>query len=169
MLIEITRDGEPASAGQPAPDPGLARRILIVEDNYFVAHQCESALLDAGYEIVGTVVTADDAVRAAMDRRPELVLMDIYLPGKWDGVDAALEILQRFGIRSIFASAPADPTVKARAESAQPLAWLAKPFNDRKLVATVKSALSDMDAQPQAAILIGEYGRTYLAGISRAS
>ncbi len=150
MLIEITRDGEPASAGQPAPDPGLARRILIVEDNYFVAHQCESALLDAGYEIVGTVVTADDAVRAAMDRRPELVLMDIYLPGKWDGVDAALEILQRFGIRSIFASAPADPTVKARAESAQPLAWLAKPFNDRKLVATVKSALSDMDAQPQA-------------------
>ena len=91
MLIEITRDGEPASAGQLAPDPGLARRILIVEDNYFVAHQCESALLDAGYEIVGTVVTADDAVRAAMDRRPELVLMDIYLPGKWDGVDAALE------------------------------------------------------------------------------
>src|SRR6266571_2688480 len=84
MLIEITRDGEPASAGQLAPDPGLARRILIVEDNYFVAHQCESALLDAGYEIVDTVVTADDAVRAAMDRRPELVLMDIYLPGKGD-------------------------------------------------------------------------------------
>ncbi len=76
--------------------------------------------------------------------------MDIYLPGKRDGVDAALEILQRFGIRSIFASAPADATVKARAESAQPLAWLPKPFNDRKLVATVKSALSDTDALPQA-------------------
>ena len=44
-----------------------------------------------------------------------------------------------------------------------------KLMRDRKLVATVKSALSDMDAQPQAAILIGEYGRTYLAGISRAS
>jgi len=150
MLVEITRDAELASAGQPPPDPGLARRILIVEDNYFVAHQCENALLDAGYEIVGAVATADDAVRAATDRRPELVLMDIYLPGKRDGVDAALEILQRFGIRSIFASAPADATVKARAESAQPLAWLPKPFNDRKLVATVKSALSDTDALPQA-------------------
>jgi two-component system, response regulator PdtaR len=98
---------------------------------------------------VGTVVTADDAVRAAMDYSLELVLMDIYLPGKSDGVDAALEILQRFGIRSIFAAAPADATVKARADCAQPLAWLAKPFNDRKLVATVKSALNDMDALPQ--------------------
>ena len=102
MFIEITREVEPASAGQPAPDPGLARRILIVEDNHFVAHQCESALLDAGYEIVGTVATAEDAVRAAMDCRPDLVLMDIYLPGKGDGVDAAIEILQRFGIRSIY-------------------------------------------------------------------
>src|SRR5438132_9466755 len=148
MLVEITRDVELASAGQPPPDPGLARRILIVEDNYFVAHQCRNALFDAGYDVVDAVITADDAVRAAMDRRPELVLMDIYLPGKRDGVDAAVEIFQRFGIRSVFASALSDAAVKARAESAQPLAWLAKPFNDRKLVATVGSALDEVNALP---------------------
>src|SRR5260370_31253604 len=84
-----------------------------------------------------------------MDRRPELVLMDISLPGKRDGVDAAVEIFQRLGIRSIFASALADAAVKARAESARPLAWLAKPFNDRKLVATVESALDEVNALPQ--------------------
>src|SRR5437762_13188597 len=105
MLIEITRDGEPASAGQPAPDPGLARRILIVEDNYFVAHQCQSALLDAGYDVVDVVETAEEAVEVAMNRRPELVLMDIYLPGKRDGIDAAVEIFRRFAVRSIFATA----------------------------------------------------------------
>ena len=135
---------------EPASDAALARRILIVEDNYFVAHQCRSALLDAGYDVVDVVITADDAVRAAMDRRPELVLMDIYLPGKRDGIDAAVEIFQRFGIRSVFASALADAAVKTRAESAQPLGWLAKPFNDRKLIAAVESALSDMDGLPRA-------------------
>src|SRR5262245_32638280 len=145
MLIEPPGEVEPASAGYWAPALGLVRRILIVEDNHFVAHQCEDALLDAGYEIVGTVDTADAAVRAAMDCRPDLVLMDIYLPGKRDGIDAAIEILQRFGIRSIFASA-ADATVKARVESAQPLAWLAKPFSERKLVTTVKSAVSEIEA-----------------------
>ncbi len=143
--LRIAMPAEP----EPASDAALARRVLIVEDNYFVAHQCRSALLDAGYDVVDVVITADDAVRAAMDRRPELVLMDIYLPGKRDGIDAAVEIFQRFGIRSVFASALADAAVKARAESAQPLGWLAKPFNDRKLIATVKSALGDMDGLPQ--------------------
>src|SRR5204863_4512737 len=126
------------------------RRILIVEDNYFVAHQCETALREAGYEVVDVVETAEQALEIAMRRRPELVLMDIYLPGKRDGIDAAIEIFQRLGIRSVFASALADAAVKARAESAKPLAWLAKPFNDRKLVTTVESALHEVDALVQA-------------------
>jgi CheY-like chemotaxis protein len=149
LRIEMTRDAESGCAGSPAADARLARRILIVEDNYFVAHQCENALVEAGYDVVDIVETADQAVQAAMDRRPALVLMDIYLPGKRDGIDAAVEIFQRFGIRSVFASALADPTVKTRAESARPLAWLAKPFNDRRLVATVQSALDEVTDLPQ--------------------
>jgi len=101
LRFAMTRDAESGRAGNPAADARLARRILIVEDNYFVAHQCESALVEAGYDVVDVVETADQAVQAAMDRRPELVLMDIYLPGKRDGIDAAVEIFQRFGIRSI--------------------------------------------------------------------
>src|ERR1700674_2729186 len=136
----------PDAESEPASNAGLARRILIVEDNYFVAHQCWNALFDAGYDVVDAVITADDAVRAAMARRPELVLMAIYLPGKRAGVDAADEIFQRFGIRSVFASALSDAAVKARGDCAQPLAWLAKPFNDHRLVATVKSALDEVKA-----------------------
>jgi DNA-binding response OmpR family regulator len=150
LRVEMTQDEQSGRADHSTAEAGLARRILIVEDNYFVAHQCESALAEAGYDIIDIVETADEAVQAAMDRRPELVLMDIYLPGNRDGIDAAVEIFERFGIRSIFASALADAGVKARAESARPLAWLAKPFNDRKLVATVESALGKVDAPPQA-------------------
>jgi two-component system, response regulator PdtaR len=120
-----------------------ARRILIVEDNQFVARQCESVLVDAGYEVVAVVTSADDAIRVALERQPQLILMDIYLPGKRDGVDAAIEIFERFGIRSIFASAPADAADRARAESARPLAWLPKPFSDKKLLTTVESAIAN--------------------------
>jgi len=150
LRMQMTRDDETGRAGGPVGAVRPARRILIVEDNYFVAHQCQSALLDAGYDVVDVVETAEEAVEVAMNRRPELVLMDIYLPGKRDGIDAAVEIFRRFAVRSIFATALADSVVKDRAQAARPLAWLAKPFNDRKLVATVQSALDEVDALPHA-------------------
>jgi CheY-like chemotaxis protein len=124
------------------------RRILVVEDNHFVSRQFESVLTDAGCEIVDIVTTADDAVRVALERRPQLVLMDIYLPGKRDGIDAAIEIFERCGIRSIFAATPADSAAKIRAEAARPLGWLPKPFSDKKLLATVESASGNVEACP---------------------
>jgi DNA-binding response OmpR family regulator len=143
LCIEMNRDREITPGCETAPRTRTSPRVLIVEDNFFVAHQCESALAEAGYEIVAIVDTADDAVREALDRRPTLVLMDIYLPGSRDGIDAALEIFERTGIRSIFASALTDAEGRARADAAQPLAWLAKPFSDRRLVATVASAIEE--------------------------
>jgi two-component system, response regulator PdtaR len=132
--------------GSGTPSVGAAarfagQRILIVEDNPFVARQVETVLTDAGCEIADIVTTADDAVRVALERRPQLVLMDIYLPGKRDGVEAAIEIFERCGIRSILTSAPADAATKTRAEAARPLAWLPKPFTPKKLLATVEQAI----------------------------
>jgi CheY-like chemotaxis protein len=141
----LMRLGAP-SAGAAAKLAG--RRILIVEDNHFVAHQLERVLTDAGCEIADVVITADDAVRAALERRPELVLMDIYLPGKRDGIDAAIEIFERCGVRGIFVSAPADSATERRAETARPLAWLPKPFTDKKLLATVESAIVKLERCP---------------------
>jgi CheY-like chemotaxis protein len=137
-VASVIRSGT-ASLGPAARLAG--QRILIVEDNRFVARQFESVLTDAGCEIADIVTTADDAVRVALERRPQLVLMDIYLPGQRDGVEAAIEIFERCGIRSILASAPVDFAVKTRAEAARPLAWLPKPFSDKKLIATVEQAI----------------------------
>lgn len=121
------------------------RRVLIVEDNVFVARLCERVLAKAGYEVIGAVATADEAIELAMQQRPDLVLMDIYLLGIRDGVEAAREIFERSGIRSIFASEVSDAAMQARAALTRPLAWLPKPFSDLKLVATVKAALRELD------------------------
>lgn len=140
------------------PDTGLAigtptpRRVLIVEDNVFVARQCSGVLTEVGYEVIGTLTTADEAIEVALRQRPDIVLMDIYLRGTRDGIEAALEIFQRSGIRSIYASAVSDAGMQARAALSHPLAWLPKPFNDRKLVATVNAALSKLDRLPRSAM-----------------
>ncbi|WP_222184602.1 response regulator [Geminicoccus harenae] len=104
------------------------RRVLIVEDNWLVAIEMEAALSEAGYEVVGLAMSADQAVRLCGSERPAVVLMDIRLQGRLDGVSAAVEILQRYGIHSIFVTAYGDPETRARAEAAQPLGWILKPM-----------------------------------------
>ena len=96
-------------------DADPRHRILIVEDDYLVALQFENALTEAGYDVVDIASTAEEAVQIVPDYRPELVLMDVRLAGPRDGIQAAEEILDRFGIRSIFVSAFSDPATRARA------------------------------------------------------
>ena|SRR5437868_2728956 len=131
-----------STAGSQGPD-SIRRRILIVEDDYLVALQFENALTEAGYEVVDIASTADEAVQLVPDHHPELVLMDVRLAGPRDGIQAASEILDRFGVRSIFVSAFSDPTTRARADQAKPIAWLAKPVPVQKLVTAVNAALRE--------------------------
>ena len=65
-----------------------AARILLVEDEYFAAITTEAWLRDAGFEVVATAVTADEAVTLAHDLRPDVIIMDITMP-VMNGLDAA--------------------------------------------------------------------------------
>jgi two-component system, response regulator PdtaR len=118
-------------------------RILIVEDDYLVGMELEAGLRDAGYEVIGIVTTAEQAVALAGAQRPSLAIMDIRLASERDGIDAAIEIYTRFKIRSIFASAHGDPEVHARAEAACPLGWVAKPYRVETLIREVERALRE--------------------------
>src|SRR5712671_78232 len=71
-------------------------RILIVEDDYFVATALEQDLTDAGFEVVGIAVTAEEALDLGNLHRPALAVMDIRLAGARDGIDAALELRSQF-------------------------------------------------------------------------
>lgn len=98
-------------------------------------------ILDAGYEALGLAQDADEAVSIAAEMRPALVLMDIRLVGERDGIDAAVELYQRYGIRAIFVSAHIDTATRRRAEAAKPYALVDKPIDPDALMAAIKSAL----------------------------
>lgn len=144
----------PGDAGRPirfAPDdrgagvaPEGAARILVVEDEYLVANDIETALAEAGFEVVGVAASADQAVRLARQEKPALAIVDIRLLGKRDGVDAAIEMAQSLGVRSLFATAHLDSAMRARAQLAAPLGWLAKPYRMEALVAAIRQALKDL-------------------------
>jgi DNA-binding NarL/FixJ family response regulator len=116
-------------------------RVLIVEDDFLVASETELALSEAGFTIVGIVATAEEAIEKAAAEKVALVVMDVRLSGERDGVDAAIELFQRLGIRSIFASAYSSPDIRKRAEEAMPHGWLQKPYSKTSLVAAVRAAL----------------------------
>jgi two-component system, response regulator PdtaR len=119
-------------------------RILIVEDQYFVAIDCEMNLQAAGFECVGLATNSDEALQLAADHRPDLVLMDIRLAGQSDGVQAAISIFRDLGIRSIFTSGHADAAVREQARDAKPLGWISKPYSSAELLDAVQHGLSEV-------------------------
>jgi DNA-binding NarL/FixJ family response regulator len=118
------------------------RRVLIVEDDFLIASDAQSALAEAGFTVVGVAASAQEADQIVAARQPALVIMDIRLSGHRDGVDLALELLRKHGLRCIFATAHIDAEAQKRAEPAQPLGWLPKPYTTASLVALVQRVWS---------------------------
>lgn len=117
-------------------------RVLIVEDEFFVAMDTEVGLTAAGFTVIGVAATADAAVALAETRSPDIVLMDIRLVGARDGIDAAAELRRRFGIPAVFATAHTDPATRQRAElAAAPLGWVSKPYSRAEVSAALGNAL----------------------------
>jgi DNA-binding NarL/FixJ family response regulator len=136
-----------AASGDDAATTAESPRILIVEDEYLVALELEIGLAEAGFDVVGTASTATEAVRLAKTESPALVVMDVRLAGRRDGIDAAISIYGATGIRCIFATAYAEPQLRQRADAAAPLAWLAKPYQVDALIRVIRTALRDLQQQ----------------------
>lgn len=108
----------------------------------------EGDLRDGGYDVVGIAHSADDAVAMAKSERPEIIVMDIRLVGKRDGIDAAIEIYETLGIRAIFATAHGDPDTVTRARRAAPLGWVHKPYGRDSLLSAVEEGLRILKQTP---------------------
>jgi DNA-binding NarL/FixJ family response regulator len=144
FAVAFSRD-DPAGAAKTHAD---AARVLVVEDDYLVAAEIESALDTAGFDVIGIANSADEALERAAAERPLLAVMDIRLNGRRDGIEAALELFAAHGIRCIFATAHQTADARGRANPAKPIAWLPKPYTMPTLVAVVRQAVEDLRRKP---------------------
>lgn len=115
--------------------------IQIVEDEGIIAMDLRSKLETLGYTVASVVASGEDAIRNAERDKPDLVLMDIVLKGRVDGIEAAREIWHRFNIPVIYLTAYTEEKVLERAKATEPYGYLLKPCNDKELHVTLKMAL----------------------------
>jgi len=115
-------------------------RILIVEDEAIVAVDIQKTLQKLGYDVPATAFSGEVALRKAEELHPDVVLMDIVLQGKMDGIEAAQQIRERFGIPSIFITGYLEELVD-RLNILQPLLYVSKPVEINELTAAIDKAL----------------------------
>ena len=116
-------------------------KILVVEDEAVILLQLEDILNTIGYTVAGLAASGEDAVEKARRLKPDLVLMDIVMPGSMDGIEAAKIINEELDIPVVFVTSYADDTIIEKAKNVKPYGYIVKPFNELVIKATIEVAL----------------------------
>jgi len=116
-------------------------KILVVEDERVVALSIQNRLESLGYTVTANVISAEAAIAGIPQNPPDLVLMDIRLKGKIDGIKAAAKMRQQFQLPVVYLTAYNDEETLERAKLTEPYGYLLKPFESKDLATTIEVAL----------------------------
>ncbi|MDH4179964.1 MAG: response regulator [Armatimonadota bacterium] len=144
----MSKDADSKQAQHETSPP----RVMLVEDEFVVSLSLKMQLEAVGCEVVGTADNADSAIEMACDLRPDVILMDIGLPGK-NGVYATREIMARAPTRIVMVTAYGDERLQQALEAGALLA-LVKPVLEHQL----KQAVMKVRAKPAPESAGGEPG-----------
>ncbi len=111
----------------------MKKKVLIVEDDQVIQRVLEWRLISFGYMVCGKATTAEDAFSEVKTTEPDVILMDIHLKGRIDGIDAALAIKKMYHLPVIFLTAHSTESELTRAKTVPPDGYILKPFNDTDL------------------------------------
>jgi PAS domain S-box-containing protein len=121
--------------------------ILVVDDEAIIAAELEDRLSVMGYRVVGLATSGQEAVYLAETLQPDLVIMDIMMPGELDGIEAAAIIRKSRDIPTLFLSAFGDGELIARAKQVAPAGYILKPFQETQIAAAIEIALHKNDLE----------------------
>ena len=126
----------------------MGPNILVVEDERITAEDIKSGLECSGYHVVDLVSSGKEAIDKAGKLRPDLVLMDIKLKGKMDGIEAAGQIKLKYDIPVIYLTAYSDEYTIERAKSTDHSGFILKetglikkPFEENELRSAIDITL----------------------------
>lgn len=108
-------------------------KILIVEDETIVALDTKSTLIKLGYEVTDIVTNYDEAISSFLDKKPDIILMDIFLHNSLSGIEVSKKINEISNTPIIYMSAYCDDEILSQAAKTEPFGYLVKPFNRNDL------------------------------------
>lgn len=112
-------------------------RILIVEDDMIIAANLSLQLSNVGYEVTGIESRGEEALAHALFNTPDIILMDINLKGKLNGIETVSAIQKNKNIPVVYLTANSDESTFNRAKETHPYAFISKPFNKLDLHRTI--------------------------------
>ncbi|WP_162127834.1 LytR/AlgR family response regulator transcription factor [Flavobacterium phycosphaerae] len=116
-------------------------KILLIEDELIIAEDVKRMLAKMGYHIIGTAMDYDEALTILEQETPDLILLDINLNGKKDGIDLANTINAKYKIPFVYTTSYSDSATLARAKATNPINYLVKPFKEEQLFTAIELAL----------------------------
>jgi response regulator NasT len=117
------------------------RRVVIADDESIIRLDLGEMLANLGYEVVGEGSDGAIAVELAHRLRPDLVIMDIKMPGM-DGIAAAQELTRARIAPVLLLTAYSEQHLVERAREAGVIAYLVKPFREAELLPSIEIALA---------------------------
>ncbi|NTW99684.1 MAG: response regulator, partial [Geobacteraceae bacterium] len=103
-------------------------KILVAEDDAIAAQHLNQSLLLMGYQVTSVVNTGEDVIEKIGENLPDIILMDIVLGGKTDGICAVQAVHAKADIPVIYLTGNYDNKVFERAKGTDPYAYLVKPY-----------------------------------------
>ena len=116
-------------------------RVMVVEDEYLVLMGLSMIVQELGHSVAAEAMNGEDAIKIAQEKKPDIILMDINLPGI-DGIEAANIINRKAIIPIIMITGYSDQESIKRANEASVLAYLVKPVSRRDLQPALEIAVS---------------------------
>ncbi|MBI5473795.1 MAG: PAS domain S-box protein [Ignavibacteriae bacterium] len=116
-------------------------RIVVVDDERIVAKNIQVKLEAFGFVVPGIASSSEEALELVTRERPDLVLMDIVLRGKEDGIETARRIHEQVDVPIVYLTAYSDSQTLERAKETGPYGYMLKPFKEKDLRVTVEMAL----------------------------
>jgi DNA-binding LytR/AlgR family response regulator len=124
-------------------------KVLIVEDDMIIAADISMQLAKMGYRVVGMCTRAEDAIGMIKSNEPDIVLMDVILSGKMNGIEAAEIILNEAPTPLIFLTSNYDDATFQKALKTKPYAFIAKPFQKSELERALKITANRLTVEKQ--------------------
>ncbi len=116
----------------------MGKKILIVDDKIVVAEAFAMLLKNKGYEICTQECKGEDAIKIVEEEKPDIILLDISLPGSMDGITAGKVIKDRFNILIIYISGISYYDLSERLGNFQPDGFLFTPIRQEDILRTIE-------------------------------
>ena len=115
-------------------------RVVIAEDEAIIRLDLKELLIEEGYDVVGETGRGDEAIELVRDLQPDLVILDIKMPGL-DGLSAARHVAGERMAAVLILTAFSQRELVEQARDAGALAYLVKPFQKSDLIPAIEIAL----------------------------